>query len=265
MKFNYVLLKTCWLPCSRLTSRACQLTARAAGLIDIHRGCGSAQDHETSGWRRSGAANGRFTARRVTRVIVGSSNLRSPRRDERGRRDERCRGRRDRAGEEEGRERAKQDAAAKELSQDGRCCEGGGRGRERRGGRTVGPRAPRRNFHVEAAESIRRRSTPTLSNRRLDIHRSSPRGGWEGEALPLPPPRRADSLPLSLSLSFSPTFETRFERIIIGGTRAHGLSSRGPWTPLFPPLNPFPTPPTSPSTALSRPPPLLASSGPPVR
>lgn len=83
---------------------------------------------------------------------------------------------------------------------DGRCCR-----------RRVALRAPRRNFHVEAAN-------------RLDAGQ-------------LRPCRTADSIVLhssrSLSLSF-PSSKTQFERIIIGGTRAHGLSSRGPRrSPLF--------------------------------
>lgn len=52
-----------------------------------------------------------------------------------------------------------------------------------------GPGAARKKFPCRGGESIRRRSTSTLSNRRLDIPYSSP-----------------PSLP-------------RFERIIIGGTR----------------------------------------------
>lgn len=63
-----------------------------------------------------------------------------------------------------------------------------------------------KKFPCRGGESIRHRSTPTLSNRRLDTL----------------------SIPLSLSSS-----KTQFERIIIRGTRAHGLSSRGSRSPLF--------------------------------
>lgn len=79
------------------------------------------------------------------------------------------------------------------------------------------PAGSSKKFPCRGGESIRRRSTPTLSNRRLDsppFLSSSPR------------------LAVPLSLFFFPPSETRFERIIIGGTRAHGLSSRER-SPLF--------------------------------
>lgn len=71
-----------------------------------------------------------------------------------------------------------------------------------------------KKFPCRGGESIRRRSTPTLSNRRLDI------------LLPLSLrflPFLFSSRCLFSSFSF-PRLE--FERIIIRGTRAHGLSSR---------------------------------------
>lgn len=89
-----------------------------------------------------------------------------------------------------------------------------------------GRRAAWEKFPCRGGESIRRRSTSTLSNLRLDIPYSS------------------------LSLPVRSLFLRRlwFERIIIRGTRTQGPSSRGPATSLpfysqfsslYLPLSPF--------------------------
>lgn len=86
---------------------------------------------------------------------------------------------------------------------DGRCCR-----------RRVALRAPRRNFHVEAAN-------------RLDAGQLRPCRTADS-IFSAPPALFAAPLPLSSHCLFSsfslPRLE--FERIIIRGTRAHGLSSR---------------------------------------
>lgn len=87
---------------------------------------------------------------------------------------------------------------------DGRCCR-----------RRVALRASRRNFHVEAAN-------------RLDAGQLRPCRTADS-IFSAPPALFASPLPLSSHCLFSSFSLSRleFERIIIRGTRAHGLSSRG--------------------------------------
>lgn len=91
-------------------------------------------------------------------------------------------------------------------ARDGRCCR-----------RRVALRAPRRNFHVEAANRLDAgQLRPCRTADSIFLHSFSP----------------SARLVVPSSLLF-PSSKTRFERIIIGGTRAHGLSSREPRSPLF--------------------------------